>query len=250
MGTSIPNRQPGGIPVGGQFASKATAEASIDLTDSVAAGSASGPVTVGQAVALSRIADAAIHGWRVARLVDGDQLVVGTARSIADEHGYLAGSDDDIRDCHLRVTTDAGLEAFWKVSGLVEEMERGEFSYDYEPHRRQLGDEAEIKVRALQNGLIVKAARRWSQAQATGLGRSRQEVEARAQVNVFGEVAADVLKVAMAPAGFTMGIVEAVRELPEPRNRTGSREVAAEARVRWEAGIVEEVRRLIPGASP
>ena len=87
-------------------------------------------------------------------------------------------------------------------------------------------------MRALQNSLIVKAARRWSQVEATGLGRSRQEVEARAQVNVFGEVAADVLKVAMPPAGFTMGIVEAVRELPEPRNRTGSRAVAAEARVR------------------
>lgn len=83
-------------------------------------------------IKLSNVVSAAGRGRRVARLIDGGTVIVGTARSIGDERGYFAARGDDIRDCYLRVTTDAGVEAFWKVSDLVEEMGRGEFSYDYD----------------------------------------------------------------------------------------------------------------------
>lgn len=80
-----------------------------------------GPLTVGQARSLSTICEASINGWKVARLVDG-LVVVGIARSIGDTQGNHAGSEDDIRDMYLRVTTLSGFEAFWPVCDLMGEV--------------------------------------------------------------------------------------------------------------------------------
>jgi hypothetical protein len=53
--------------------------------------------------------------------------VRGTARSIGDDCGNFAGRDDDVRDCSLRVTTDAGIEVFWPVAELIADVHTGMF---------------------------------------------------------------------------------------------------------------------------
>ena len=89
------------------------------------------PLTVRNAIALSTLCEAAIHTWKVARLIDGD-VIVGLARSIGDERGNFAGSNDDIRGEHLRVTTLSGFEAFWPVADLIDEVHSGFFVAPYE----------------------------------------------------------------------------------------------------------------------
>jgi hypothetical protein len=87
-------------------------------------------LTVSDAVSLATVCESAIHGWRVARLVDGN-IIEGTARSIGDKCGNFA--DDDIRDEYLRVTTVSGFEAFWPVRELMGEVSSGYFVAPYAP---------------------------------------------------------------------------------------------------------------------
>lgn len=79
------------------------------------------PLTINTVVKLAQIVEAAIYGRKVGRLVH-EYVVEGTARSIGDDQGYHARDTDDIRDCWLRVTTTGGLEAFWPISELLEEL--------------------------------------------------------------------------------------------------------------------------------
>lgn len=79
------------------------------------------PLTVTTAIRLSDIVEAALLGRKVGRLVH-DDVVEGIARSIGDQQGNYASSFADVRDCHLRVTTTGGLEAFWPVAELLDEL--------------------------------------------------------------------------------------------------------------------------------
>jgi len=81
-------------------------------------------------VLLGEIARAAAGCRRVRRLIDGDRLVEGTARSIGDERGNFLASGEDVRDGYLRVTLTSGLEAFWPVMDLVAAMNAGELAID------------------------------------------------------------------------------------------------------------------------
>lgn len=63
----------------------------------------------------------------VARLMDNGDVVTGEARSIGTETGMFATATDDVRDMFLRVTTDAGWEAFWSVRELLPQARAGEF---------------------------------------------------------------------------------------------------------------------------
>lgn len=85
-------------------------------------------LSITDAVDLGVVVNAAIRTARVVRCLDGGLLVrSGTARSIGDDCGNFAGRDDDVRDCSLRVTTDAGFEAFWPVAELIAEVRSGLF---------------------------------------------------------------------------------------------------------------------------
>ena len=87
------------------------------------------PLTVSVAVALGRVALAAANDSRVRRLV-GSEVVEGTARSIGGTDGSHAGSHDDIRNMHLRVTTRSGFDAFWLIQDLMTELADGTFVID------------------------------------------------------------------------------------------------------------------------
>lgn len=89
------------------------------------------PLTVTTAVALAAICTAAIGTQRVARATDHGDITYGTARSIGDKNGNFASSDDDIRDCYLRVTTDGGWEVFWPVSEILDDYRAGLFVPNY-----------------------------------------------------------------------------------------------------------------------
>lgn len=91
------------------------------------------PLTVHDTINLSTVVNAAIHGQRIARLVEGGHVVYGVARSIGDEHGNFARSSEDIRDCYLRVTTSTGFEVFWPVSELMQDVSTFTFIAPYEP---------------------------------------------------------------------------------------------------------------------
>jgi hypothetical protein len=89
-------------------------------------------LSLSQLVNLSTVADAASRCAPVARLVDGN-VVYGTARSIGDTHGNFLGSDEDVREGYLRVTTTSGWEVFWPVAELAEEVACGLFGVDVRP---------------------------------------------------------------------------------------------------------------------
>lgn len=98
------------------------------------------PLSLRDALALSAIVECAVKNIYVARLIpDGENaaglVVEGTSRSIGDLNANFAADDDDIRDCHLRVTTISGFEAFWLVSTLMEEYHQGTFVVHYQPSR-------------------------------------------------------------------------------------------------------------------
>jgi hypothetical protein len=88
-----------------------------------------GPVTVQLATHLAAIVSAAQRGARVAWLHD-DRVGYGTARSIGDEGGGFARADEDIRNCHLRVTTDLGFELFVPMSDVLARYADGTFVLD------------------------------------------------------------------------------------------------------------------------
>jgi hypothetical protein len=80
--------------------------------------------------ALGAIVAAWRTGAKVARVTDRG-VIKGTARMIGDTNGSRAWSDD-IRDCHLRVTTVGGWEEFWPIAELIPEVASGEFVVGYE----------------------------------------------------------------------------------------------------------------------
>jgi hypothetical protein len=92
-----------------------------------------GPLTRGDVINLATIVTASFNSNRVTRLLPKDYefggglIAEGTARSIGDKDGNFAGSDEDVRDCYLRVTTSTGFEAFWPVSELMDEVASGYF---------------------------------------------------------------------------------------------------------------------------
>lgn len=89
-------------------------------------------LTVGDAINLGMILDAAGRNAPVARLVDGN-VIAGTARHVCHESGNFLRSDEDVRDGYLRVTSYSGFEHFWPVRDLMPEVSSGEFVLDYRP---------------------------------------------------------------------------------------------------------------------
>lgn len=84
------------------------------------------PLTLRDVAALRPIIDMAHNGLKVKRLVN-DEIVVGIARHIVispDNYGF-PGSNDDIRDCYLRVTLISGMDVAWPVSELMADVQRG-----------------------------------------------------------------------------------------------------------------------------
>jgi len=84
-------------------------------------------LSITDAVGLGVVVNAAIRTARIVRCLDGGVLVRGTARSIGDDCGNFAGRDHDVRDCSLRVTTDAGTEVFWPIAEPIAEVRSGLF---------------------------------------------------------------------------------------------------------------------------
>lgn len=67
----------------------------------------------------------------ITRLLDGGDVVTGTARSIGDEHGNFLARGDDVRDGFLRVTTSMGFEEFWEMAMVMDEVECGTIALNY-----------------------------------------------------------------------------------------------------------------------
>ncbi len=83
-------------------------------------------LTIGDAVNLEVVVRAAYTNGKVARCIDGGDIVYGIARYITKD------GSDDVRDSILRVTTRGGFEAFWPVRELMGEVQTGEFAiYDW-----------------------------------------------------------------------------------------------------------------------
>lgn len=78
------------------------------------------PLTATDCMAIAQIANAASRGDRVRRLID-NTIVEGTMRHIVkspDDYGF-AGSDMDVRDAYVRVTTTNGFDVAWAVADLI-----------------------------------------------------------------------------------------------------------------------------------
>lgn len=81
---------------------------------------------------ISPIVDAAQRGAKV-RILMGDDpefILEGTARSLGDENGNFATTEDDVRDLFLRVTSLTGFEHFIPVSELMVKVSEGAFAID------------------------------------------------------------------------------------------------------------------------
>ena len=104
------------------------------------------PLTVRDALDIAAICEAAIHNQRVAWLYGSHGDVMhGIARSIGDQNGNLAGRDDDIRDCYLRVS--ATFEHFLPVGEVMAMIRTGEFVANYSDDSVDDVDEAHIAAR-------------------------------------------------------------------------------------------------------
>jgi hypothetical protein len=86
-------------------------------------------LTVQDACALADIVRAAQGNKPVARLFNG-HVVHGTARNICRRDGCLAEATDDVRDLFLRVRSLTGLEHFWRVGVLMEELSTSTFGIE------------------------------------------------------------------------------------------------------------------------
>lgn len=82
-------------------------------------------VTMADLHALSEITDACIHGRKVARLIDGDNVIEGVARSIGDENGNFLRRDEDVRNGYLRVS--GTFEYFWPIRELMPQIHDSTF---------------------------------------------------------------------------------------------------------------------------
>ena len=90
-------------------------------------------VTIPQIWQLHTITDAASRGAKVRWLGDdGHTIHEGTARHIVqgpDNIGFI-GSDQDVRDAYLRITSVTGMEYFVPVKRLMHLVEMGGFAVD------------------------------------------------------------------------------------------------------------------------
>lgn len=83
------------------------------------------PFNMRTASSVSTILDWARRNARITWAVGGDtdRLLTGVARSVGDEHGNFAGSDDDVRDLYLRVS--ATFEHFLPIPEVIDLLEQG-----------------------------------------------------------------------------------------------------------------------------
>ncbi|SRR6266699_2623487 len=89
-------------------------------------------LTVWGAVNLGNVVRAAQQNKRVAWILNGSgDVITGTARSIGDVQGNFASETDDVRDCFLRITTDAGWEHFMPIKEVLDRVADMEMSLDY-----------------------------------------------------------------------------------------------------------------------
>lgn len=83
-------------------------------------------LTVNDAIVLGDIMRAVQSGAKVARLT-ADGVLRGDARSVGNKSGDNARSDDDVRNCYVRVSLTTGFDAYWSVGNLMAEYLEGEF---------------------------------------------------------------------------------------------------------------------------
>jgi hypothetical protein len=64
-------------------------------------------------------------------------IVTGTVRALVKDaqNAYFLTERDDVRDAFLWVTTTGGMEAFWPLYELVDELRTGDLALDWEPPR-------------------------------------------------------------------------------------------------------------------
>lgn len=89
-----------------------------------------GPLTMSQLGQLQTIAEAAQTNARVRWLNAHSDVMEGTARSIGHEDSTFLGTDEDVRDGFLRITSVMGFDHYLSVTGLMAMVERGEFAID------------------------------------------------------------------------------------------------------------------------
>lgn len=86
-------------------------------------------LTVSDVTALAEIASAAWQNARVRYVNTDGRVVEGTARCFTTPSGLaLSSSDVDVRDAHLLVTTDVGVEVHPEVSYLMALVHEGGFA--------------------------------------------------------------------------------------------------------------------------
>jgi hypothetical protein len=88
------------------------------------------PLTIPDAVTIADIIRWCQTCARLTWLDDRGDLAHGTARSIGDERGGFAGPTDDVRDCHVRITTAAGWEWFVPMADVIARHRAGTMVQD------------------------------------------------------------------------------------------------------------------------
>jgi hypothetical protein len=91
-------------------------------------------LTISEAAAIGDILRMAEQCSKVARLDDSLPVHVtyGTARMVGTATGCASPQGTDVRDMHLRVTTQHGLEVFWPVRDLIPQIIVNTFvTYDW-----------------------------------------------------------------------------------------------------------------------
>jgi len=88
------------------------------------------PLTIPVLVALGTIMQAAQGNLKITWLGKNENIEVGTARSIGDQHGMFLRGDLDVRDAYLRITSVTGFEHFIPIMDVVGMVQRGEFALD------------------------------------------------------------------------------------------------------------------------
>ena len=89
-----------------------------------------GPLSMADLVALGTIAEAAQGNRKITWLGRNENIEVGTARSIGDDHGNFKIESGDVRDGYLRITSVTGFEHFIPIMDVVGMVQRGEFALD------------------------------------------------------------------------------------------------------------------------
>ena len=91
-------------------------------------------VTIGDVLALAEIVSAASESAKVAWVNGQGDVMYGTARHIvrgADDYAFL-GTNQDVRDGFLRITSQQGFDHALSVRYLMNAMAKGEFArYDW-----------------------------------------------------------------------------------------------------------------------